>query len=108
MPSREHGSDSQREYSAFVPLLLLAIAIVLFVGFQAGQLIRERQQLVTVKENQVQPILESRKVREQLNTIVIGVNRLAESGNPNAISVRTRLNELGLKTSPAANDAASQ
>ncbi|NND37592.1 MAG: hypothetical protein HKN81_10720 [Gammaproteobacteria bacterium] len=106
MPSREHRSAAQQEYSAFIPLLLLAI--VVFVGFQAGQRSRERQQLVTAKENPVQPLIESGKTREQLNTIVIGVNRLAESGNQNAITVRARLSELGLMTSPAGNGAASQ
>jgi len=99
MPSKECNPEkSERSYSAFLPMLLLASALIALVGFQASQQIRERQQLEFVRTNQQQPLIESRNVRAQLESITTGLAKLAEDGNQNAVKLRARLNELGLNT----------
>jgi len=99
MPWWRHiGALAERPYSLFLPMFILTFAVVVLAGFQTGQSIGERRELLNARSNQQQPLTDSRNVRAQLETILAGIDELAAAGNQNAINVRARVNELGLRT----------
>ena len=51
---------------------------------QTFQLVRDRQSLRTLIDNQSGPVEEAKKVRQQLTSIAKTTVRLASQGNPNA------------------------
>lgn len=84
----------------FVPVALLAVAILLWVGFQTTQLIRERQGLQTLHQGQEAQVQSSQKLRASLDAIASGTAKLAEQGNPNARLIVDELRKRGVTIKP--------
>jgi hypothetical protein len=91
--SRESRSPGR---SGFVPLLLLALAMLLLVGSQTSQLLQQKTNLTDLRSGQDAPLDESRKVREQFESIAKGTARLASQGNENARALLKNLRALGI------------
>jgi hypothetical protein len=83
-PSHRSSTPSRHAYSPFVPLLLLAVALVTWFAFQSYQLINERQQLSLLHAAQDAQVEAAGKVRASLDTVAAATARLADSGNVNA------------------------
>ena len=88
--------------SPFLPLLLLTIALLLWVGFQTTQLWRERSNLQTVRANQEAPIEQSTKLRSQLDSIARRTAELAGQGNTGARTIVEELRKRGITINPSA------
>ena len=73
-----------RSKSPFIPLLLLATALLLWFGFQSYQLWGERQQLATLRASQDPQVEAAGKVRASLDAVATATAQLADSGNANA------------------------
>ena len=84
----------------FVPVALLGVAILLWVGFQTTQLIRERHGLQTLHQGQEAQIQSSQKLRASLDAIASGTAKLAEQGNPNAKLIVDELKKRGVTINP--------
>ena len=80
----------------FVPLGLLALAVLVWVGFQAVQLTLERQRLAAVLANQDSLVLNSQKLRANLDSLATETAKLAEQGNPNARLLVDQLRQRGV------------
>lgn len=93
MNSPEQGSA----YSAFVPLLLV---IVLLLGMFSAQLydrVQQREVLQQLLSNQNEPLEETRRVREQFQSLVSGTGRLAAAGNVEALRIQADLERVGIR-----------
>ena len=90
-----------RTYSPFVPLALAVTTLVVMLGFQSMQLLRERQILRTNFANQTTPVEEATNVRLQLDSIAKSTYALAARGNENAILVIERLKKAGIAINPS-------
>jgi len=91
---------------AFVPLLLMALALLLAFGFQAAQLLRERQALQDAHAGQQQTVDNAGKLRASLDALAADTQRLADAGNPNAALLVNELRKRGITINPAAQAAA--
>ena len=80
----------------FLPMALLAIALLLWVGFQTTQLMRERQGLRTLREGQEAQVQTSQKVRASLDAVATGTLKLADQGNPSARLIVDELRKRGV------------
>ena len=95
---------SEREglYGSFVPLLLGLITLVLWFGFQTTQLLKERDTLSTLRNNQTALYDTAQKMRTQLDAIAGETARLAQKGNPHATEIINTLKARGITIDPNA------
>jgi hypothetical protein len=99
----DNSSLSMR--SAFVPVLLVGCAVLVWMGFQTAQLISERRQLDEAHNSQAQPLEQSQKLRASLDSIAAATQKLADSGDAGAKLLVDELNKRGITINP---NAASQ
>jgi hypothetical protein len=82
--------------SAFLPLLILMLALAAWTGYQTFQLSREREALATLRANQEQPLLQAQRVRQTLDQLATETQKLADAGNANARTVVEELRKRGV------------
>jgi hypothetical protein len=95
--------DTQSEEggrSYFIPLLLIAVAVVIWTAFQTTQLLRERRYLKAVLTDQSPTVEQSQKLRAQLDSIAKGTLQLANQGNSNAKVIVDELRKKGITINP--------
>lgn len=103
-------SDEQHSHgvvvrSAFLPALLLAASVLAWNGFQAYQLLMERNSLTSVIADQEPRMEASQKVRAALESLATRTARIARAGNPNATIVVEELRKRGITISPEGDAA---
>jgi len=90
--------------SAFVPILLIALSVTAWFGFQTLQLVREQQQLEAAKVSLAPQELAATKLRTALDQVATATAKLAEQGNVNARAIVEQLRSRGVTiNSPAAS-----
>ncbi len=89
----------------FVPLVLIVATLLLMVGFQSVQLMREHDLLETRIANQAGPLEEAKKIRMQLDSIAKSTAQLAAQGNANAQRMVEELKRNGITINPNAAPA---
>ncbi|MCV2360338.1 hypothetical protein LNV08_15285 [Paucibacter sp. TC2R-5] len=88
--------NSNDTRSPFVPVLLMGVALVGWLGFQAVQLVAERNQL-NAQSAALAPTLEkAAKLREQGDALVNATQALATQGNANAQRMVAELQRQGI------------
>jgi len=85
----------------FLPLLLLAIALIAWLGFQAVQQLRDREQLGALRTALEPQEIAARKVRASLDALAVGTARLAADGNASARAVIEELRKRGVTVNAA-------
>jgi hypothetical protein len=91
-----------RQYSAFVPNLLLALALVGWLAFQAFQQAGEHQQLAALDTSSAAQEQAAQKVRTSLEAVATATAKLAVDGNANAQVVVDQLRKRGVTINPGA------
>lgn len=89
-------TNSSGALAVNLSLLFLIIALLIWFGFQTMQLVNERNSLKTLHGNQEQTIVNSQKMRTQLDAIAAGTKHLADQGNANAQLVVQQLAKNGI------------
>ena len=98
--TNEEDSGPSR-HGAFVPLLLLALAVVGWLAFQSTQLLRERDQLSAI-ESSLQPQEQNAaKLRASLDAVATATAKLAAAGNANARVIVDELRRRGVTINPS-------
>jgi len=94
---------SQREhhYGSFAPLLLGLLTLVIWFGFQSVQLLKEKDNLATLRANQTPVYTNAQKMRAQLDTLAAETAKLAQVGNPYAAAVVNALKQRGITIDPS-------
>ena len=87
--------------STFIPTLLLALAFVAWLGFQATQQWMERQQLALAHANIEPQEQAATKLRASLEAVATSTARLAAAGNVNARVIVEELRKRGVTINPA-------
>lgn len=91
-----------------LPVLLVALALFLSLGFQAIQIMRDRDSLHQFISQQDKPLEDSRKVQAQMTALALGAKKLADGGDKSAAAIIGRLQQLGITVggpAPAAGSA---
>ena len=89
-------------FSAFVPTLLLALALVGWLAFQTTQILRERQQLSIARTSLEPQEQAATKIRSSLDAVAASTAKLAGDGNANARIIVEELRKRGVTINPAA------
>lgn len=95
-------SAPQRGHGPFVPMLLLALALLGWLSFQTSQLLREREQLAIGRTAQDPQVEAARKVRTSLDTVAAATAQLADLGNVNARLLVDELRKRGITINASA------
>ncbi|EXI75743.1 MAG TPA: hypothetical protein DIT03_07575 [Candidatus Accumulibacter sp.] len=94
--------DEQQPGNVFLPICLLAVAMVIWSGFQASQLYQERNSLASLRSNQEATFRNAEKMRAQLEALASGTQKLATAGNRNAQAMVGALQQRGITINPEA------
>ena len=102
--ARPLDPDERPVRSAFVPILLVALSVTAWFGFQTLQLLREQQQLEAAKVSLAPQELAATKLRAALDQVATATAKLAAEGNVNARLIVEQLRSRGVTiNSPAAS-----
>jgi hypothetical protein len=93
---------TRKTFGAFVPLLLLGLTLLVWLGFQCVQLLNERSALATAHASQQQTVDSAAKLRASLDALAADTQRLADGGNPNAGALVAELRKRGITINPNA------
>lgn len=86
--------------NVFVPMLLLALAIVGWLAFQGAQLLRERQQLIELQTGLATQADAATKLRASLDAVATATAKLASEGNDSAHVIVEELRKRGVTINP--------
>ena len=92
--------------SPFLPMLLSGLALLGWLGFQAYQLVNERQGLQAAYASQQQTVDNASKLRASLDALAADTQRLADGGNPNAKLLVDELRKRGITINTSATSTA--
>ena len=95
-------SERENLYGSFAPLVLTLVTLALWFGFQTTQLLKERENLSTLRNNQTTIYNTAQKMRTQLDAIAAETARLAQAGNPHATQIINALKARGITIDPNA------
>ena len=101
-PLTEQRRRQEPTYSAVVPLAIVVLTLLVWVGFQTLQLYNERQRLQAGVLGQEQLVQNSQKLRTSLDSLASETAKLAEDGNPNARLLVDELRKRGITINPSA------
>lgn len=90
------------ESVAFVPLLLLGVAVMIGLVFQCWQLVVESGQLTDTFASQARVVDNATQFRAKLDKVARETQLLADKGNPNAKLVVDELRKRGITINPTA------
>ncbi len=90
-------SDQSNSFSPYLPLFLLALAVLTSFGFQTLTLVNEAGHLKTAIEQQQPAIEDGQKVRTQLRELARQALAMAEQGNENAALLIETMRKKGVK-----------
>ena len=79
-----------------IALTITIVSLILWFGFQAFQLVRDRSGLRLLKANQETAIQESAKIRTQFQTLMTKTAELANQGHAGAKMVIDELQKRGV------------
>lgn len=82
--SRPLQSALNSSKGIFVPMVLIAASVLLWVAFQTTQLAREQLNLDAAKLSQEPVVQNSQKLRDSLNVLATQTAHLAQAGNKSA------------------------
>ncbi|MFM8333551.1 MAG: hypothetical protein ACKN9T_17880 [Candidatus Methylumidiphilus sp.] len=83
-----------------LPVLLMALALVIWFSFQLAQNLKVRENLVGTYEKQTAQLESANKVRQSLSTLALSTKQLASQGNANAAVVVKNLAARGININP--------
>ena len=79
-----------------IALIITLVSLILWFGFQAFQLVGDRNNLRLLKANQETAIQESAKIRTQFQTLMTKTAELAKQGHAGAKMVIDELQKRGV------------
>ncbi len=80
----------------YLPVLLLALALVIWFGFQLLQTLKTRDNLVNSINSQEPQIQAANKIKTSLSALASGTKQLSIQGNPNATQIVNALAQRGI------------
>jgi hypothetical protein len=89
--------------SPFVPLLLLAMTLLGWMGIQTIELINDRRALAEASVQQATGLAAALKIRAAADSLASKMQTLADTGNPNALAVVAELKRRGISINPQAS-----
>jgi Tfp pilus assembly protein PilN len=92
--------DTPRRGASPTALALVVLAVLLLVGFQTFQLVRERDLLTQSRASLEPTVQEMTRMRQQLDSLAGRTAKLAEAGNANAKQILEDMRRQGIAVKP--------
>ena len=92
-----------QQRTAFVPVLLGTLALLLGLGWQSYLLMMDRDALQNAHGGQQQTVDNAGKLRASLDALAADTQRLADGGNASAALLVTELRKRGITINTSAN-----
>lgn len=105
-PTRHAARALPKAHTAFVPVLLCALALLLALGWQTHLLVAEREGLQAGHLSQQQTVENAGKLRASLDGLAADTQRLADAGNASAALLVAELRKRGVTINTQAAAAA--
>ena len=102
---RSSSRPQPKAHTAFVPVLLCALALLLALGWQTYLLATERDSLQAAHFGQQQTVDNAGKLRASLDALAADTQRLADTGNASAALLVTELRKRGVTINAQAGAA---
>lgn len=93
--------------SPFVPLLIAALGLVTWSGFQLYQLRQDITTLTQAHANQESGMEKAKRMRQTLDALATQTKRLSDAGNPNARLVIDEMAKRGITVNVPAPGASA-
>ena len=106
-PEELWEGDQPPRDTGHLALMLLTLTVLLSLGFNTFSLIRERGNLMAIRENQQATIQQAERVRAQLDSIAKRTLELAQQGNSGAAIIVEQLARRGVTIKPGAGPQAA-
>ena len=103
---RSSSRPQPKAHTAFVPVLLCALALLLALGWQTYLLATERDSLQAAHFGQQQTVDNAGKLRTSLEALAADTQRVADAGNPSARVLIEELRKRGITINSAAGTTA--
>jgi hypothetical protein len=97
-----NSPEPDREFTAFVPMLLITLLLIGILGVQLNERVAQQKLLEELIAGQAEPLEESRRMREQFQGLVAGTAQLAAAGNDAARRIQSDLERAGVRFTPDA------
>lgn len=94
--------DEPRGGTGRAALILLTLAVLVSIGYHTFHIIRERQNLHAIRENQQAGLRQAERVRTQFDSLVKRMLELAQQGNTGAATLVEQLARRGITIKPDA------
>ena len=91
--------EQQNQYRLFMPMLMLAAAVAIWLGFTTMQLIQDRDDLRVAGENQQLMVEQSQKLRLKAKELGDQLLTLRDRGNKTAADIIAQMEKQGIKMS---------
>ena len=91
--------EQQNQYRLFMPMLMLAAAVTVWLGFTTMQLIQDRDDLRVAGENQQLMVEQSQKLRLKAKELGDQLLTLRDRGNKTAADIIAQMEKQGIKMS---------
>jgi hypothetical protein len=88
--------------SAFVPVLLCALTLLVWFAFQAVLLLGDRDALQATRQAQQATVDNAGKLRASLDSLAVDTQSMADGGNPSAKLLIDELHKHGITINPTA------
>ena len=95
-PIQSEHPVGQGSIRGVLPLLLMALALVIWFSFQLFQSLKTKDALEQAFTAQETPVQNATKVRKSLSALALATKQLAGQGNPNAATVVSNLAARGI------------
>lgn len=79
-----------------LPVGMLAFVLFIMLAFQVSQIMRDRDSLNQVKQQQEKPLEDVQKLRAQLDAVAVGTLKLSQNGNKDAKAIIDRMKRMGI------------
>lgn len=92
-----------------VPVTLVTFTVLLMLGYQTVQIMRDRDALNMTKGQQEKAFQDGQRLQSQLNALLLGTQKLADQGNKSAKVITGKLKDIGIQiTSPGSEGSNAQ
>ena len=89
--------ETQNQYRLFMPMLMLAAAVAVWLGFTTMQLIQDRDDLRVAGEKQQLMVEQSQKLRLKAKALGDELLALRDRGNKTATDIIAQMEQQGIK-----------
>ena len=81
------SQQNENTSSAFLPVLLVALAVLVFVSWQFWMVKQQQSGLKAIQKSRADMVQKSQAIQNDLQKLAVGLIELARAGDPDAVAL---------------------